>query len=141
MSKEKKTAEAVENQEMQSNPSIEFAGNINIPLDVREEIIKKAEAIKAQNKLRKIFVIIVQGEEGDSKPLYIGYFRRPSLMHFSQYMNFAQKDMIQANMMLANNIFIEGDREMISDEDLFLYGTMNQLNQLLEARNADLVKK
>ena len=141
MSKEKKPAEAVETQETKPAPSIELAGNVNVPLEVREEIIKKAEALKAQHKLRKIFVIIVEGEEGDSKPLYIGYFRRPSMMHFSQYMNFMQKDPIQANMMLANNVFIEGDREMVSDEELFLYGTMNQLAQLLEARNADLVKK
>ncbi|MDE6027407.1 MAG: hypothetical protein K2G23_05010 [Muribaculaceae bacterium] len=141
MSREKKPAEAVETQEMQSTQSIELAGNVNVPLDVREEIFKKAEALKAQHKLRKIFVIIVEGEEGDSKPFYIGYFRRPSMMHFSQYMTFMQKDMIQANTMLANNVFLEGDREMITDEELFLYGTMNQLAQLLEARNADLVKK
>lgn len=142
MSKEKKTTETVEAQEAQTtSPSIEFGVNINIPLDVREEIIKKAEELKAKHKLRKIFIVIVEGDGGNEKPFYIAYLRRPGLMHFSQYMNFAQKDMIQANMMLANNVFLEGDRELISDEDLFLYGTMNQLGQLIESRNAELVKK
>ncbi len=141
MSKEKKTVESVETQETQSAPAIEVATEINLPIEVQEEIIKKAESVKAQNKLRKVFVIIVEGEDGDSKPYYIGYFRRPSFMQFSQWMTFTSKDMIQANLTLARNIFIEGDREMIDDEELFLYGTMNQLSKLLESRNADIVKK
>ena len=139
MAKEKKNAEAVT--EAQAAPAIEFVGNVNVPLEIREEIVKKAEALKAEHKLRKIFIIIVEGEEGDDKPLYIAYMRRPGLMHFSQYMNFVQKDVVQANKMLATNIFLAGDREMVDDEDLFLYGTMTQLSQIIESRNADMVKK
>ncbi len=139
MAKEKKTAEAVA--EAQAAPAIELVGNVNVPLEIREEIVKKAEALKAEHKLRKVFVIIVEGEEGDDKPLYIAYMRRPGLMHFSQYMNFAQKDVVQANKMLATNIFLAGDREMVDDEDLFLYGTMGQLSQIIDSRNADMVKK
>lgn len=139
MAKEKKNAEAVA--ETQAAPAIELVGNVNVPLEIREEIVKKAEALKAEHKLRKIFIIIVEGEEGDDKPLYIAYMRRPGLMHFSQYMNFAQKDVVQANKMLAANIFLAGDREMVDDEDLFLYGTMGQLSQIIDSRNADMVKK
>ena len=135
----KKNAEAVA--ETQAAPAIELVGNVNVPLEIREEIVKKAEALKAEHKLRKVFVIIVEGEEGDDKPLYIAYMRRPGLMHFSQYMNFAQKDVVQANKMLATNIFLAGDREMVDDEDLFLYGTMGQLSQIIDSRNADMVKK
>lgn len=139
MAKEKKNAEAVA--ETQAAPAIELVGNVNVPLEIREEIVKKAEALKAEHKLRKIFIIIVEGEEGDDKPLYIAYMRRPGLMHFSQYMNFAQKDVVQANKMLAANIFLAGDRELVDDEDLFLYGTMGQLSQIIDSRNADMVKK
>lgn len=139
MAKEKKNAEAVA--ETQAAPAIKLVGNVNVPLEIREEIVKKAEALKAEHKLRKIFIIIVEGEEGDDKPLYIAYMRRPGLMHFSQYMNFAQKDVVQANKMLATNIFLAGDREMVDDEDLFLYGTMGQLSQIIDSRNADMVKK
>lgn len=139
MAKEKKNAEAVA--ETQAAPAIELVGNVNVPLEIREEIVKKAEALKAEHKLRKVFVIIVEGEEGDDKPLYIAYMRRPGLMHFSQYMNFAQKDVVQANKMLATNIFLAGDREMVDDEDLFLYGTMGQLSQIIDSRNAEMVKK
>lgn len=139
MAKEKKNAEAVA--ESQAAPAIELAGNVNVPLEIREEIVKKAEALKAEHKLRKIFIVIVEGEEGDEKPLYIGYLRRPSLMHFSQYMNFVQKDVVQANKMLATNVFLAGDRELIDDDELFLYGTMGQLSQIIDSRNADMVKK
>ena len=127
--------------ETKATPAIELVGNVNVPVKIREEIVKKAEALKAEHKLRKIFIIIVEGEEGDDKPLYIGYLRRPSLMHFSQYMNFVQKDVVQANKMLATNVFLAGDRELVDDDELFLYGTMSQLSQIIDSRNADMVKK
>lgn len=138
MAKEKKT-EVAENQ--QAAPAIEFINDVNVPIEVREEIVKKAEELKAQHKLRKIFIIVVEGEEGDDKPLYIAYLRRPSLTHFSQYMNFVQKDLVQASKMLATNVFLAGDRELVDDDELFLYGTMQQLNHLIDSRNADMVKQ
>ena len=138
MAKEKKT-EVAENQ--QAAPAIEFINDVNVPIEVREEIVKKAEELKAQHKLRKIFIIVVEGEEGDDKPLYIAYLRRPSLIHFSQYMNFVQKDFVQASKMLATNVFLAGDRELVDDDELFLYGTMQQLNHLIDSRNADMVKQ
>lgn len=138
MAKEKKT-EVAENQ--QAAPAIEFINDVNVPIEVREEIVKKAEELKTQHKLRKIFIIVVEGEEGDDKPLYIAYLRRPSLIHFSQYMNFVQKDLVQASKMLATNVFLAGDRELVDDDELFLYGTMQQLNHLIDSRNADMVKQ
>lgn len=127
--------------EQNAAPAIEFVNNVNVPIELREEILKKAEALKAEHKLRKIFIVVVEGEEGDDKPLYIAYMRRPSLAHFSQYMTFVQKDLVQANKMLASNVFLAGDRELVDDDDLFLYGTMQQLTQLIDSRNADMVKK
>lgn len=77
MAREKKTEET-DNQ--QSAPAIEFINDVNVPIEVREEIVKKAEELKAQHKLRKIFIVVVEGEDGDEKPLYIAYMRRPSLI-------------------------------------------------------------
>jgi len=115
--------------------------DINVPVEVREEIAKKAEELKKIHNIRKVFVIVVEGDEDDEKPLYIAYLRRPNLMHFSQYMNFVQKDLIQANKMLATNVFLAGDKELVDDEELFLYGTMQQLNRIIDSRNADMVKR
>lgn len=126
--------------EEQGAPVINFTSDVNVPLEIREEIAKKAQELKQQHNLRKIYVAVVEGDEDDDKPLYIAYLRRPNLMHFSQYMNFVQKDLIQANKMLATNIFLAGDREMIDDDELFLYGTMQQLSRVIDSRNSDLVK-
>lgn len=136
MNREKKENEAVE-----ATKAIEFTSDINVSLEVREEIMAKAAELKEKNKLRKIFVVIVEGEDEDDKPLYIAYLRRPNIMQFSQYMSFVQKDIVQANKMLASNVFIAGDKELIDDEDLFLYGTMSQLSKIIDSRNADLVKR
>lgn len=136
------TISAPEAQATETKKSIiEFTGDIMIPVALREEITKKAEELKAQHKLRKIFVIVVEGEDGDEKPLYIAYLRRPSLMHFSQYMNFVQKDMVQASKMLATNTFLAGDRELVDDDDLFIFGTMTQLNRVIDTRNGEIVKR
>lgn len=137
MSREKKEV-AVEEK---NTSAIEFTNDVNVPLEVREEIVQKAEELKKQHNLRKIFIAVVEGEEEDDKPLYIAYLRRPSLMHFSQYMNFVQKDLVQANKMLATNVFLAGDKELVDDDDLFLYGLMAQLNHIIDSRNSDMVKK
>lgn len=137
MAKEKKTETG---EGFQTGASIEITGDVNVSVEIREEITKKAQELKVKNGLRKIFVIIVAGEDGDSKPLYIAYMRRPNLAHFSQYMNFVQKDLVQANKLLAQNIFLEGDKELIDDDELFLYGTMQQLGSVIDTRNANLVK-
>ncbi len=109
--------------------------------EISQSIDEKVNELKEKFNVKKVFVVVVKGDEDDEKPLYIGYFRRPNLMQFSVYMNFVQKDLIQANKQLATNTFLAGDREMVDDDDLFLYGTMQQLNHLIDSRNADMVKR
>lgn len=109
--------------------------------EISQSIAEKIKELKDKFSVKKVFVIVVKGEEDDDKPLYIGYFRRPNLMQFSVYMNFVQKDLVQANKQLASNVFLAGDRELVDDEDLFLYGTMQQLSHIIDSRNADMVKK
>lgn len=116
--------------------------DVNVPAEVSQAIAEKIKELKAKHGVKKVFVIVVEGDVADGeKPLYIGYFRRPNLMQFSVYMNFVQKDLIQANKQLAMNVFLDGDRELVDDEDLFLYGTMQQLSHVIDSRNADMVKK
>lgn len=115
---------------------------INVPVAIREQIAAKIAELKARHKVKKVFVVIVEGDvDAGEKPYYICYMRRPNMMQFSQYMNFVQKDLVQANQMLAQNVFLDGDKELIDDEELFLYGTMQQLNHIIDARNSELVKK
>ena len=130
------------------NEQKEIVGNdvvfadVNVSAEVAQAIAEKIKELKAKFGVKKVFVIVVEGDVADGeKPLYIGYFRRPNLMQFSMYMNFVQKDLIQANKQLAMNVFLAGDRELVDDEDLFLYGTMQQLSHVIDSRNADMVKK
>lgn len=117
-------------------------GNIKIDGETRQQINQKVAELKTKAGVKKVFVIVVQGDpDSGEKPYYIGYFRRPNMMHFSQYMSFIQKDPVQANYMLAKNVFLGGDNELVDDEDLFLYGTMQKLGTIVEARNTDIVKK
>lgn len=133
LNSEKKMDEAVADLGTQS---------LNVPIEVRNQIAMKAAELKQRHNVNKVFVILVEGDtEVGEKPLYIAYMRRPNLMQFSQYMNFVQKDLVQANQMLAQNIFLDGDKELVDNEDLFLYGTMPQLNHVIDSRNSDLVKK
>lgn len=116
--------------------------SLDVPVAIREQISQKIDELKAQQKLKKVFVVIVQGDsETDEKPYYIAYFRRPNLMEFSQYMSFVQKDIVQASSMLAKNTIVGGDRELVDDDELFLYGTMQQLGHIIDSRNSDIVKK
>lgn len=116
--------------------------SLNLPIEYRTQISAKIVELKAKFNIKKVFAVIVEGNADDGeKPYYIAYLRRPNLMQFSQYMNFVQKDLVQANQMLARNIFLDGDKELVDNEELFLYGTMNQLNHVIDARNSDMVKK
>lgn len=140
----KRFMETTFNSENKQNEAMTVLNNqsLNIPVEVRNQIALKANELKAKYNVKKVFVVIVEGDtESGEKPYYIAYLRRPNLMQFSQYMTFVQKDLVQANQMLAQNIFLDGDKELIDNEELFLYGTMNQLNHVIDARNSDLVKR
>lgn len=127
----------------QANAAVELNNaSLNVPVEVRSHIAAKTAELKAKFNVKKVFVIIVQGDvESGEKPFYIAYLRRPNMMQFSQYMSFVQKDLVQASQMLAQNVFIDGDKELIDNEELFLYGTMQQLNHIIDSRNSDIVKK
>jgi hypothetical protein len=113
---------------------------VNISVAMREEITKKIEELRQSTGNKRIQAIVVVGDEYDEKPMYVGYFKRPNTMQFSLWMNQAQKDPVVANKTLAQNCFISGDKELVDDEDLFLYGTMSKISLLINSRNADLVK-
>lgn len=126
-----------------ANENVEIQSEgVELPDDVRAAISQKIASLKAEKKVKRVFVIVVQGDtEVGELPYYIGYFRRPNLMEFSQYMSFIQKDAVQANQMLATQIFLDGNRELVDDQDIFLYGTMQQLGHVIDTRNTELVKK
>lgn len=97
------------------------------------------ELHEADPKLKKVFPIVVEGEEYDEKPYYIAYFKQPSFVSFSKFMTFSQKDQVVALKELAKECFLDGDKDLINDESLFMFGLMPHLSQLIEVRKGKIV--
>lgn len=103
-----------------------------------DETIKK---LREKNPKTRIYAIAVKGnEEFDEKPLYVSYFREPSFMAFSKYLTFVSNgQQAPAMRALATDCFLEGDKELIDDDSLFLFGLMGQLSKVIEMRQGQLV--
>lgn len=107
---------------------------------IQSEIEKKVAEIKAaDSKLKRVFPIMVLGDEDDSKEYYVGYFKQPPFPAFSKYLSLSQKDQAGAMRELAKDCFIDGDKELIKDDSLFIYGLMPHLAQIIELRQGKLV--
>ena len=135
-------AQAAQSQEASNEaakPTI--ISNQEITPEITASVLEKANAIRKEKGIKRVYPIVIVGDEFDEKPLYVGYFKRPDFPTFSMFMNKVNQDSVQASRMLAQNCFVDGDRELINDDDLFLYGLMNQLTVLIDNRHAELVKK
>lgn len=111
-----------------------------ITKEVESAISKKIEALTANDpKLKMVFPIVVFGSEYDEKPVYVGYFRQPSFASFSKYLAASQSSQAVAMRTLANDCFLDGDKELIDDDSLFLFGLMGQLSKIIEMRHGKLV--
>ena len=105
-----------------------------------KEIESTVAKLKASNpQIRKVFPIVIAGQEYDSKPLYVGYFKQPDFKTFSKYLAASQKDNAVAMKQLAKDCLIDGDKDLVEDDSLFLFGLMGQLSQLIEIRQGTLV--
>ena len=108
--------------------------------EILEKIEKKVQELKSKDaKLRVVYPIVVEGGAYDDKPLYVGYFRQPSFMAFSKYLTASQSNQAVAMRTLANDCFLDGDKDLINDDSLFLFGLMGQLSQIIEMRNGRLI--
>lgn len=104
------------------------------------EIRETARKIKTERKLRKVFPIVVFGEEQtDGKEVYIAYLGEPTFPQFSKFMTASKKDEVTAMRTLAKDCFIEGDRELVDNDSLFLFGLMGQLSEIISTRQSVLV--
>lgn len=112
-----------------------------ISAELQKLVDEKIKAIKEKDpKVKKVYAVVVDGEEYDDKEQYIAYFRRPTFAAFSKFLTFSQKaDNAVAMRGLAKDCFLEGDKELIDDDDLFLFGTMAQLGSIIEVRHGQLV--
>lgn len=127
-------------QKEEETPVVETIDVNNLPEEQLNAIKAKIAEIREKQHIKRVFAIVVAGDEFDEKPMFIGYFRNPSIMHFSNYMAFVTKDAVQAALNLAKATFIEGDRELVDDDDIFLRGTFDRFSAIMERRNSEMVK-
>ena len=109
--------------------------------EVQKEIEKTVASLKSKDpKLRVVYPICVEGNvEYDEKELYIGYFRQPSFQAFSKYLSATQSNQAVAMRALAKDCFLDGDKDLVDDDSLFLFGLMGQLSKIIEMRHGRLV--
>lgn len=117
-----------------------FDENGNLTAELQKAVDKKAAEIKEEQKLKVVFPLVIEGrEEYGDKDMYIGYFRQPSFKAFSKYLTASQSNQALAMRTLATDCFVGGDKELIDDDSLFLFGLMGQLGQIIQMRNGTLV--
>ena len=73
------------------------------------------------------------------KEVYVAYMSEPSFPQFSKFMAASKKDEVIAMRTLARDCFVDGDKELVDDESLFLFGLMGQLSELITTRQSVLV--
>lgn len=110
-----------------------------LSIEQKEAIQKKMAVLKKENpKFKKIIPIIVFGDEGDEKELYTAYFRKPNFKEYSKWMSLMKKDEVSALKSLATDCFLAGDKELIDDDNLFLFGTITQIGTLVSTRQGEI---
>ena len=65
--------------------------------------------------------------------------REQNFPTFSKFMAASKKDEVQAMRTLAKDCFLDGDKELIDNESLFLFGLMGQLSEVISTRQSTIV--
>ncbi len=112
-----------------------------LPMDLEDTIKAKCDDLVAKNPgVKRIIPIVVEGNvELGEKPFYVAYMKYPDMKAFSKFMMTNGANSLIAQQNLAKDCFVDGDNELVKDDDLFLRGLMPQLSVLIEARNSKVV--
>ena len=111
-----------------------------LTLQQESEIKEKALQLKTDRKLRKVYPMVVFGDvPSGEKEYYVAYLGEPTFPQFSKFMAASKKDEVSAMRTLAKDCFIEGDRDLVDNESLFLFGLMGQLSEIITTRQSTLV--
>ncbi|MFU8843484.1 MAG: hypothetical protein ACNA7V_06705 [Bacteroidales bacterium] len=84
-----------------------------------------------KKKHRDIFRLVVDG--------HVGYFKKPDRKTLSYATVAGAKDPIKFNEVLMNNCWVGGSEEIKTDDSLF-FSASGKLAELIEIKEAELVK-
>ena len=112
----------------------------SLTLKQESEIKEKARTLKTEKKLRKVYPMVVFGDaDSGEKEYYVAYMGEPTFPQFSKFMAASKKDEVTAMRTLAKDCFLDGDKELIDTDSLFLFGLMGQLAEIIQTRQSTLV--
>lgn len=110
-----------------------------LSLEQETKIKEKALKLKEERKLRKIYPMVVFGDTTNGeKETYVVYMSEPNFPQFSKFMAASKKTRSWRCAHLPD-CFVDGDKELVDDESLFLFGLMGQLSELITTRQSLLV--
>lgn len=93
-----------------------------------------------RKKLRKVYPMVVFGDtQCGEKEIYVAYMAEPTFPQFSKFMAASKKDEVTAMRTLAKDCFLDGDRDLVDNDSLFLFGLMGQLAEIIQTRQTALV--
>ena len=84
-------------------------------------------------------MVVFGDTECGEKEIYVAYMAEPTFPQFSKFMVASKKDEVTAMRQLARDCFLEGDRDLVDNDSLFLFGLMGQLSELIQTRQSLLV--
>lgn len=84
-------------------------------------------------------MVVFGDKECEEKEFYVAYMAEPTFPQFSKFMAASKKDEVTAMRTLARDCFIDGDKELVDNDSLFLFGLMGQLSELIQTRQSILV--
>lgn len=121
------------------NQELELEENIVID-SLQTEIEKRVEELKKEKATSRIIPIVVEPDEFDNKdkPM-VAYFKRPSFSDFSKFTSLGKTNEMQALRQLGRDCFLDGDKDMLDNDDIYLYGTMSCLSSIITFRRSQIV--
>ena len=73
------------------------------------------------------------------RKVYVAYLGELTFPQFSKFIAASKKDEVMAMRALGPRLFLEGDRELVDDDLLFLFGLMGQLAEIIQTHQSALV--
>lgn len=93
--------------------------------------VEQAQIDKWKKEHKNIFAVSIDG--------HIAYLKKPDRKTLSYASSFGMKEPLKFNEVILENCFLGGSEEIKTDDDLFL-GVAGKLAELIEVKEAELVK-
>lgn len=107
---------------------------------IEEEINAHAKKLMEEGKAKRVYPIVVIGDRfAGEKEYYVGYFAQPTFAQFSKFMAAGKKDELIAIRTLAKDVFLEGDRCLVDDDSMFVFGAFPQIQSVMAVRQSYIV--